>query len=107
VTVTDVRDRPVPTGVRFVRDDVTDPDRSVYAATDAVFARNLPPELHRPARGLARSVDVPLLFTTLGGDQPVIPVTRETLPGATLFVTARRRAPTPNGSPTSRNLLDH
>ncbi|WP_299265274.1 UPF0146 family protein [Halorientalis sp.] len=86
VTVTDVHDREVPAGVQFVRDDVTDPDSSVYADADAVYALNLPPELHRPTRAVTRRVDADLLFTTLGGDPPVIPVDRETLPGETLFV---------------------
>jgi hypothetical protein len=85
VTATDVRERPVPDGVRFVRDDVTDPDPRVYAGAEALYARNLPPELHRPAWTLARAVDAAFLFTTLGAEQPAIPVERETLPGTVLF----------------------
>ena len=42
VTATDVHDRDVPDGVRFVRDDIVAPDRSVYADAEAVYARNLP-----------------------------------------------------------------
>jgi hypothetical protein len=86
VTATDVRDRDVPSGVAFVRDDVTDPDRSVYADAAALYALNFPPELHRPALELARSVDAAFLFTTLGGDPPAVPVERRTLPGETLFI---------------------
>lgn len=86
VTATDVRNRPVPEGVRFVRDDVTDPDPRIYSGADAVFARNLPPDLHRPARDVAHTVDAPLLFTTLGGDPTTVSVDRETLPRTTLFV---------------------
>ena len=86
VTATDIHERPVPDGVTFVRDDVTDPDPSVYADADAIFALNCPPELHRPIRNLARSVDAVFLFTTLGGDPPAVPVDRQTLPGETLFV---------------------
>jgi uncharacterized UPF0146 family protein len=86
VTATDVHDREVPASVRFVRDDVTEPDPAVYTDADAVYALNLPPELHRPTRAVARRVDADFLFTTLGGDPPVIPVDRETLPGETLFV---------------------
>ena len=85
VTATDVHPREVPAGVAFVADDVTDPDPEVYADADAVYALNLPPELHRPARDCARRADAALLFTTLGGDQPAIPVERETLPGETLY----------------------
>jgi len=86
VTATDVRERPVPESVRFVRDDTTDPDREVYAGADAVFARNLPPELHAPVRDVAHEARAEFLFTTLGADPPAVPVARETLPGTTLFV---------------------
>ena len=90
VTATDVRDVPVPDGVRFVRDDVvaaarrTDPG-PVYRA-EAIYALHLPPELHRPTRAVARTVGADLLFTTLGGDAPEVPVERETVGRATLFV---------------------
>jgi len=87
VTATDVRERAVPPGVRFVVDDVTDPARSLYAGADVIYALNLPPELQRPARDLARAVGVPLWFTTLGGDPVVIPVRRETIPGGALCIT--------------------
>ncbi|WP_136716690.1 UPF0146 family protein [Halorientalis salina] len=86
VVATDIYDRPVPDGVRFVRDDVTDPDESVYADADAVYARNLPPELHRPTREVARRHDAAFCFTTLGGEQPLVPVHRETVVEGTLFV---------------------
>jgi uncharacterized UPF0146 family protein len=93
VTATDVRERSVPERVAFVRDDVTDPDPGVYANADAVYALNLPPELHRPALAVARRADAAFLFSTLGGDQPAfdgdqpaVSVERETLPGETLYV---------------------
>lgn len=85
VTATDIQPRAVPDGVTFVRDDVTDPRRGLYADADAIYARNLPPELHRPTRDLAHDVGAECLFTTLGGDQPTVPVSRETVPGDTLF----------------------
>ena len=85
VTATDVRPRTVPDGVSFVVDDVTDPDLSVYTGADAVYALNCPPELHRPLRTVAGAVDASCLFTTLGADQPAIPVDRETVPGETLY----------------------
>jgi uncharacterized UPF0146 family protein len=86
VTATDIRERPTPDGVRFARDDVTDPDQSIYAGADALYALNLPPELQRPAADLARAADARLLFTTLGGDPVLVEVDRETIPGETLYV---------------------
>ena len=90
VTATDVYPREVPDGVRFVRDDIVDPDPAVYADADAVYARNLPPELHRPALEAARGADAAFLFTTLGGDQPAIPVERKTIREGTLYVARAR-----------------
>lgn len=81
VTATDVVERAVPSPVRFVVDDVTGPDAAVYTGADAVYALNCPPELHRPLRAVAREHDAACLFTTLGGDQPAVPVDREQLPG--------------------------
>ena len=86
VTATDRRVRSVPEPVRFVVDDVTDPDPSVYAGAELVYALNLPPELHRPTLAAAREAGAAFMFTTLGTDQPLVPVERETLPAETLFV---------------------
>jgi uncharacterized UPF0146 family protein len=85
VTATDVHHRDVPDGVRFVRDDVTDPDLPVYRGADVVYALNLPPELHRPVRTVARRVDADCLFTTLGGDPPAVAVTPEQVSGDTVY----------------------
>jgi len=79
VTATDLRERSVPPGVAFVRDDVTDPDRAVYAGADAVYALNCPPELQAPLRAVAAEVGADCLFTTLGGDPATVPVRRVTL----------------------------
>ena len=95
VTATDVHDRAVPDGVRFVRDDVTDPDEAVYEDADAVYALNCPPELHRAVWWVARRVDADCYFTTLGTDGPAVPVERETLPGETLFRAKRVRGELP------------
>ncbi|MCH7660384.1 MAG: hypothetical protein IH933_07280 [Euryarchaeota archaeon] len=85
LTATDIYPRDVPTKVEFALDDITDPDGSIYADCEAIYALNCPPELHRPARDLARWVGADLLFTTLGGDGPAVPVSRKTLRDETLF----------------------
>jgi len=92
VTATDIRDCETPDGVGFVRDDVTDPDRSVYEGAGVLYALNPPPELQRPAYHLASDVDAAFRFTTLGGDPAVIPARPEALPGETLFVADPERA---------------
>ena len=82
---TDRREREVPDGVTFVRDDLTEPTLSVYEAAALLYARNLPGELQRPAHDLATAVDAPLWFTTLGAEEPVLSVERESLPADTLY----------------------
>ena len=86
VTATDVRPRPVPDPVRFVEDDVVDPDLDVYEGAEAIYALNLPSELHRPTRAVARQVEASFLFTTLGFDQPTVPIDRVRIPGETVYV---------------------
>lgn len=89
VTATDIYPRQVPDGVRFVRDDIvarSREDPGPLYAVDAVYALNLPPELHRPARDVAHAAGADFCFTTLGGDPPTVPVERVTLDGETLFV---------------------
>ena len=91
VTAVDVSDASVPDGVRFVRDDVVeraavvDRDPGPYRDADVVYARRLPPELHRPTLTVARAVDAALVFTTLGGDPTLVPADPEPVPGGTLF----------------------
>ncbi|MDF9744932.1 UPF0146 family protein [Natrinema salsiterrestre] len=93
VTATDIHDRDVPDTIGFVRDDVVDPEPSIYADADAIYARNLPPELHRPALAVARDADADFLFTTLGGDQPAVPVERTTIEEGTLYVARAVESP--------------
>ena len=93
VTATDVHVQSVPEPVAFVTDDVTDPDLSVYADADAVYALNCPPELQRALCDVARAVDADAVFTTLGTDPAVVPATPENLLGTriTLFVASTGR----------------
>jgi uncharacterized UPF0146 family protein len=96
VVAVDVHARETPAGVPFVRDDVLEraagaaDDPGPYDGADAVYGLNLPPELHRPARDVARAVGADCLFTTLGGDPPAVPASAETLPGTTLFRATER-----------------
>jgi uncharacterized UPF0146 family protein len=85
VTATDLHERSVPASVRFVRDDVTDPDPSLYAGAEAVYALNCPPELQGPLADVATAAGADCLFTTLGADPAVVDATPETLPAGTLF----------------------
>jgi len=93
LTATDVHVQSVPEPVAFVTDDVTDPDLSVYADADAVYALNCPPELQRALCDVARAVDADAVFTTLGTDPAVVPATPENLLGTriTLFVASTGR----------------
>ncbi|QLG63754.1 UPF0146 family protein [Halorarum salinum] len=95
VTATDVHDRELPAGVRFVRDDVVEaserPDPGDHYRADAVYARNLPPELHRPVLTVARRVDADCLFTTLGGDQAAVDARPVALEDGTTVHVARER----------------
>lgn len=101
VTATDVHepasvaDGSFPDTVAFVRDDVTNPDRGIYADADVVYALNCPPELQRSLVAVARAVGADAAFTTLGGDPAVVPATVEPLPGVpeTLYVATARGDP--------------
>ncbi len=90
VVAVDVYDVSVPEGVRFVRDDVVAradaPTLGPYEGADAIYALNLPVELHRPTARVARRASADFLFTTLGYDEPSIPVRRESIPGDTVYV---------------------
>jgi uncharacterized UPF0146 family protein len=98
VTATDVFDAPVPDGVDFVRDDVVarrdaldgegpgDPYR-----VDAVYGLNLPAELQTPVRDVAHAAGADCLFTTLGFEEPTVPVERERVGRETLYVATPRR----------------
>jgi hypothetical protein len=95
VIATDIDAVGVPDGVRFVRDDIVarseqaDPG-SLYCV-DAIYALNLPGELQRPTHDVARAVDAEFVFTTLGYEEPTIPVRRESVGGDTLYTAVGRR----------------
>ncbi|MFW5935278.1 MAG: UPF0146 family protein [Halolamina sp.] len=82
VCATDVHPVSVPEGVRFRVEDVTNVDEpDASHRVDVVYALNCPPELHRPIAELAERVGATFVFTTLGYDEPSIPVEREQLGG--------------------------
>jgi uncharacterized UPF0146 family protein len=85
VVATDRREVSTPNSVAFHRDDVTDPDRSIYEGAALVYALRCPPEMQRPLAEVARSAGARAAFTTLGGDPATVPVDRETLAAGTLF----------------------
>lgn len=96
VRATDVYPVSVPEGVRFRVEDVTTIDEpDAFHRVDVVYALNCPPELHRPIADLATAVGATFVFTTLGYDEPSIPVDREQLgggdaPRVTLYRAATR-----------------
>jgi len=61
-------------------------ERRLGHGVDAVYARRLPAELQRPTVDLAAQLDAACLFTTLGFEEPVVPVGWRSLPGVTLYV---------------------
>ncbi|GAA0520873.1 hypothetical protein GCM10008992_21330 [Halorubrum aquaticum] len=65
------------------------------AGVDAVYARRLPAELQRPTVELAGRLDAACLFTTLGFEEPVVPVERRSLPRTTLYVARSAADPSP------------
>jgi len=56
------------------------------ATVDAVYARRLPAELQRPTVALARRLDAACVFTTLGFEEPIVPVERRALARNTMYV---------------------
>ncbi|PSQ60318.1 hypothetical protein BRD18_01345 [Halobacteriales archaeon SW_7_71_33] len=84
VTAVDRRAVETPDGVRFVRDDVTDPDLPIYGDADALYALHLPPELQAPVADVASRVGADLAFTTLGTDPATVPTRPATVAGGTL-----------------------
>ncbi|MDZ5812122.1 UPF0146 family protein [Halorubrum sp. AD140] len=66
-------------------------------AFDAVYACNLPAELQRPTVAVAERLDAACLFTTLGFEEPTVPVSRRSRSGTTVYVA--RDGPTGDGVP--------
>ena len=73
-------------GDSAVAGDVTVESAAGQTGVDAVYARRLPAELHRPTVEVARRLNATCLFTTLGFEEPIVPADRRTLPRQTMFV---------------------
>lgn len=67
------------------RDSVPD----VYHV-DAVYGVNLPGELQTPAKTLAARIDADFIFTTLGFEEPLVPVEQRSLDNSVLYVASGR-----------------
>lgn len=85
VYAVDIKPIEAPSTIEIHAGDVRtiDPDR--FDGVDAIYARRLPPELHRPTARLAKRLGVPFMFTTLGGDPPTLPVSVHTGSHETVF----------------------
>lgn len=86
VIAIDIYPGPVGAGIDRVQGDVHRPPIAGDAPIGAIVANNLPAELQRPSGELARWFDVPLYFTTLGGEVPVVPTEIYTVEGDTVYV---------------------
>ena len=67
-------------------DEAASPDWLTAADVDAVYACHLPAELQRPTVTLADRLDAACLFTTLGFEEPTVPVRRRSVSGTTVYV---------------------
>jgi uncharacterized UPF0146 family protein len=67
-------------------DPLADADGRLLIDVDAVYACNLPAELQRPTVALADRFDAACVFTTLGFEEPVVPVRRRSVEGTALYV---------------------
>lgn len=57
-------------GLKVVVDDVTEPDRSLYAGVDFIYALRPPLELLPYMKDLARDVGASLIFKPLAAEHP-------------------------------------
>lgn len=69
LVATDVQEVPVPEGVRFVLDDVTQPELSVYGGADLIFSLRAPPDLYPALTGLAEKVKSDLLIKPASSEE--------------------------------------
>lgn len=69
LVATDVQEFPVPRGVDFFLDDVTDPEVDIYRGSDLIFSIRAPPELYGPLRDLVGKVGADLLVKPVSSEE--------------------------------------
>jgi uncharacterized UPF0146 family protein len=84
---------------RTDRDAGPPADASEREAADAVDAGNPPVELQRPTVALADRLDAVCVFTTLGFEEPVVPVRRRSVEGTVLYVASGGEPGSPPSAP--------
>jgi len=63
LVITDIEvPQEIPAGVRFARDDVTEPNLDIYRGADLLYSIRPPPELHVHILRVSRDVGAPLLL---------------------------------------------
>ena len=68
--VTDIEEPPeLPSGIKFARADVTEPDLSIYEGADLIYAIHPPPELQPHLTRVAREVAADLLLKLTGDEE--------------------------------------
>jgi len=69
VIVTDVAESPELSGrVKFIRDDITEPNSSIYEGAALMYSVRPPPELQPYLHGVARKVSADLLIKPLASE---------------------------------------
>lgn len=86
VVAVDITRIDAPPSVAVIQADICSLDPAAVGCPDAVYAQRLPPELHRPTAHIASEAAADLLFTTLGGELPIIDVTTITTPSTVLYM---------------------
>lgn len=93
IVVTDIAEPPsLPGGIRFVRDDVTDPDLSVYEGAALIYSMRPPPELQPYLLRLARTAGADLLLKPLTGESVQVGGKLVNYRGAAFYVFKQSRS---------------
>ena len=66
---TDIREVSPPSGVKFIRDDITHPNFDVYREADLLFSIRNPPELYPYLKKVASRTDADLLVKPVSSEE--------------------------------------